>query len=157
MKTKKKTVKKTAKVKPYRFTKEQKMWLKDLETTKTRQMKSRLTRVDPQSGRPIGHCCLGRACIVFRIPFNKSAVDIDHKPCRAYQHQIDGEGRPPATAFLPQSLVKLLKLRDSDGDCEPSSDNAGYRSLASMNDSGAFTFKQIAKFIRKHPRAVFKD
>lgn len=152
MKAKKKPVKKPEKVKPYSFTKEQKMWLKDLETTKAKQTDGCLTRIDEKQ-RVIGHCCLGRACVVFRQPIaEREGEYVFYKNFTTDKTELN-----PEEELLPSNLVSKLKLHSDSGKLSHAIDEHDYESLAEMNDSGSFTFKQIAKFIRKHPRAVFKD
>jgi hypothetical protein len=54
-----------------------------------------------------------------------------------------------------------IGLRDEEGTFElPVEDRSTYigrRSLTTMNDSGMFTFKEIAKYIRENPENVFVE
>jgi hypothetical protein len=53
-----------------------------------------------------------------------------------------------------EDVVEALKLNSNHGRL---SGEHKYENLVGMNDSGEFTFKEIAKFIRENPELVFKD
>lgn len=123
----------------YKFTEEQELWLRDLETTEEPQTIGSLHRTaESQDGRPAGFCCLGRGCYALGI---EGRVKGDRVTYDNYE------------ATLPTGVKERLRLRSNCGDFQY--DVNGYHSLADLNDRAKFSFKQIADFIRSHPENVF--
>lgn len=122
----------------YQFNEAQEAWLKALESGEYEQSKNCLFNGN-------GYCCLGVACVVAGLQFEKVGS----------AYIADG-----AEAELPESLLETFKLFNSYGDFRDDSvqDVATFRTsgLASANDRGA-TFSEIATFIRSNPTAVFKE
>lgn len=106
-------------------------WLRDLETTEAAQCRRRLKDFE------YGYCCLGRACIVL-IPLNPH-----------YQHP---QRDLAMQAVLSDESRMLLGLRDSSGASRnPLPHSTEFlASLAELNDSGRFSFKQIAQWLRAY-------
>jgi len=59
--------------------------------------------------------------------------------------------------YLPPGIPKMLGLRGHAGDFKkPIIDGEHrYDSLAALNDSAGYTFKQIVAYIRSNPENVF--
>ena len=120
----------------------QEAWLKDLETTRARQIKGALAR---KSG---GFCCLGRACVVARKlgeNISVSEESIDGKPVLAY----DGEA-----SVLTDRLKNFFGLRDKTG--TPKSADPSNECLTVLNDAG-ISFKDIAAKVRSRPEWYFRE
>jgi hypothetical protein len=123
----------------YEFNNFQKRWLAALRSGRYEQGKGFL-----QKGNQ--YCCLGVACDIFADRFDISKIkDGD---ITLYNH---------SRQRLPPQLIAALGLRDAIGmfsgpiqygDCV-------LQALAGMNDSGKFTFAEIADFIEQHPTTVF--
>jgi hypothetical protein len=120
------------------FTADQDNWLNDLEKTRAKQGTSALHG-------PTGWCCLGRACRLAGIIPTKHRI--------SDEFLFDGH-----SADLPISVVDKLYLRSNMGwiACAKNyPELRGSRSLVNLNDDLGWTFKQIARWIRKNPSAVF--
>ena len=123
------------------FTADQDNWLNDLEKTQAKQGTGALHG-------PSGWCCLGRACKVAGIIPTRT----DHTR-RSTVVNFDGY-----STELPPSLVHKLNLRSNTGGIEGAENYPEIMdstTLASLNDMLGWTFKQIARWIRKNPTAVF--
>jgi hypothetical protein len=125
-------------MKVYKFTELQEKWLQALESGEYEQTQDELC----QGGK---YCCLGVATHVFN-PDHQALKD------NGWFRKSDPRN---ATKTAPPDVRDALKLTDEHGTflaefeyCE---------SLVAMNDSSEFTFKDIAKFIRENPDAVFID
>jgi hypothetical protein len=136
---------------PYPYTELQEKCLQDLETTDAKQAHGALHVIFGDGSE--GFCCLGRFCVVAGVPRHDQGMN--------YRY---GENEIAANAAgLPRELVEALKLRDLGGFKRdrsfPLSDgyNCYCSGLSSMNDSGKFSFKEIAAYIRHDPWNVFTD
>lgn len=127
---------------PYPYTELQEKCLRDLETTEEPQASCWLM-VKEEGSEKFGFCCLGRFCIVAELPKSLGSSG------RYYSFGADG-----ATGGLPSDLAKELKL---DGLGGFKRGFIGFSSLAGMNDSRQFSFKDIAAYIRHDPWNVFTD
>lgn len=125
-----------SKKKPFKYTKEQEAWLKDLETPRTKQGTAALHTIDEEGKH--AYCCLGRACVVLR----KLGYAIDKKKWEG-MFGVRIMSYDGLSGFLTSRLRKVLHIRKS-----------GQRLLSILNDDGT-TFKEIAAEIRKHPRKYF--
>jgi len=114
------------------------------------------------------YCCLGVACVALGIP------------AREHDDHVFFRGE---TELAPEEVVKMLGLNNNGGALKTSKldylwadIDAGvvdYNSLSEdkqkhlemykrgtlteANDSGEYSFKDIAEFIEAYPEAVFKD
>ena len=120
----------------YKFTELQEKWLQALESGKYKQTQGELC----EGGK---YCCLGVATHVFNP---------DHQALKDNGWFRDGIVTRFRTA--PPDVREALKLRDEHGDFVHTFDT--FDGLVDMNDSGEFTFKDIAEFIRKNPENVFQ-
>jgi len=114
----------------------QEKWLKALESGKYKQGKGYLCRID--NGKP-EYCCLGVAAKVFL----GEGKQLKTKKYISWKNNFQS---------APVKVQQLLQLYDKYGAGAPTYDDW---SLVDLNDEG-FTFKQIAKMIRKNPDAFFK-
>ncbi len=129
---------------PYPFTELQEKCIRDLETTDAPQAHGFLEAMAP----PIGFCCLGRFCVVAgaarRLPVGAIAATFSF-------------GEDSSATLLPASLATLLRMHGG-GEFRQHAELQGkgtFASLVNMNDSGLFTFKDIAAYIRHDPWNVF--
>lgn len=120
----------------YKFTELQEKWLQALESGKYKQTQGELC----EGGK---YCCLGVATHVFNP---------DHQALKDNGWFRDGIVTRFRTA--PPDIQEALKLRDEHGDFVHTFGT--FDGLVDMNDSGEFTFKDIAEFIRKNPENVFQ-
>lgn len=128
--------------KPHPFTPEQEAWLRDLETTDEPQTHSLLHRV---SDGKESFCCLGRACV---------ALGLEGEPFTLGMTYLSESN------VLPAQAVAKLRLRDDIGSFKfngptLSDDDDVATALTELNDSGRFSFKEIAAYIRANPENVF--
>lgn len=109
-------------------------WVRDLETTKARQTTGVLHNSQ-------GYCCLGRACVVMGV----KGVGEGPKGSRQYSYK-------EAITCLPDPVKMKLAMRD---DCGCPLDIAKFSALSVLNDDKKYTFKEIAKVLRKNPEQYF--
>ena len=132
-------------MKEFKFNKAQEAWLQDLEKTRAKQGAGSLHD-------SAGWCCLGRACKVLGASVHRESdeyIGID------WVEYWDGEGDR-----LSKKMIAKLHMRDSMGYIEGNDrypELRGYHCLSHINDSLGWSFKQIAKWIRKNPEAVFTN
>jgi len=118
-------------------------WLHDLETTDEPQCKGYLHSID-------GFCCLGRAFIANDI----QADEI--KSVRNFQYHN-------SSTILSKQICQLLGIKPELGakvaihyNIRPKHNTKSYYSyLTDLNDTGRWSFKQIAVFLRRHQRYFF--
>lgn len=144
----------------------QEAWLESLESGEHKQTTGYLTMFDNHY-KVYQHCCLGVACEV--LITNKVALD--------FIHEVDTEDDYSICSYddqsqlLPNKAADILKFHTPEGKIK-TPDNIyefsktrcdaffkmsnEHASLAEMNDKG-FTFKQIAKLIRRFPEAFFYE
>ena len=131
--------------KDYKFNQSQLKWLEALESGKYKRCTSELCHIENSK---CSFCCLGVASELFCKKVD--ILDIEDLNYRTYEN----EG-----TYAPPSVVKKLRLNDEFGSIKVENIK-GYRkeddTLAQFNDSG-MSFKEIAVFIRKHPKQVFKS
>ncbi|NJL71075.1 MAG: hypothetical protein HC888_05380 [Candidatus Competibacteraceae bacterium] len=145
----------------------QEAWLRSLESGVHKQTRSVLSRKVKNGW---AHCCLGIVCQVAITNGVKIRVEVLSDVAKYRGHYES----------LPNSEIKRFGFLDETGKISTSflhnlmSDkgitedefsallkeflklSGGYQSLAAMNDNGK-TFKQIARFVRRFPRAVFTE
>jgi hypothetical protein len=137
-------------IKDFKYTPEQLLVLKDLETTKTKQIAGHLHIKNK------GFCCLGRFCL--KCKAKKTSNNIDE----IISYEDD-------STHLPHRIAKLLRVNSTGGEFINSKGNRKYiivinkkgehfeaYSLADLNDECDLSFKEIARFIRQYPNYVFK-
>ena len=128
----------------------QEAWLKALESGEYKQCKGSLSTGG-------GYCCLGVACKVKGMKGKESRDEEEGKIVLRFSD---------STATAPGSVVKHLCLRDdmgtfsrvlvSEKDLEAiEKAKAECTDLATLNDDAGWSFKRIARFIRRNPQAVF--
>lgn len=118
------------------LTENQKKWVKALRSGEYEQAKGALQT-------PLGFCCLG------------AGVKICEKNGGSVPHEGEG-GIFGFTLGRHPSVMKWLGLRQSCGEFNRVVGN-NYRALADLNDSGQWTFDQIADFIESEPEGLFVD
>lgn len=140
----------------------QKAWLRSLESGEHSQTKKHLTVFDKKT-KEYKHCCLGVACEVLLA--NNETLDID---CVTNNiSTLDIYVYDDDNGLAPNKVVETLKLYDAHGpiDKEQVPDHLRHIldqlvgnavSLVEMNDNGV-SFKEIARFIRRFPQAVFSE
>lgn len=132
----------------YQFNEDQLAWLELMETTDKLQGRSALKNFEGK------YCCLGLACELLAEKYNINV--------RTQGGFFIFDDR---SHWLPAKIRDALNLRSDMGtlkhalpdDIPPHKWVFGLESLANMNDCGAYSFKDIAKYIREHPENVFKD
>jgi hypothetical protein len=127
------------------FTKDQEDWLKELESGNYEQAEGVLCD-------GTGFCCLGVACEF--LGTYKQEVDE-----RVYYGVNPEEGEAPEEVYMKLDLYDGCGSLNKDRLPEEvfeKLDEFDIHSLAEMNDSGQYTFRDIAAFIRKFPESVFK-
>lgn len=130
--------------KKYKYNDLQRAWLEDLKTTTEKQGRRWLCLEDDEGIRR--YCCLGRACVVAGIAEIKYGHIVHFK-----------NNRVQMGAALDIGLQQQLKLRSKLGDIRTDDGELDYYTLTDMNDSGDWTFKQIADWIEQNPDKVFSD
>jgi hypothetical protein len=144
----------------FAYTRDQELWLNDLETTTENQVVQKLHEIDEE--QQAGFCCMGRACAV---------LDIDN--CFLSYRDDDDTGRyeygkpsDESDEILPNFVFQRLNLRSRGGEFNVTSDmrkshtEMGGREKAYLwilNDELNWTFKEIAAFIRMYPTAFFTN
>lgn len=127
-----------------KLTTEQEAWLQALESDKYKQGQGVLHRGNE-------FCCLGVACDLLKDELTINQV--------ASLTRYNGEYQ-----VLPALVVEKLHLRDNCGLFALSIEriNTSFEgetiicaSLTELNDSGGYTFKEIAAYIRANPENVF--
>lgn len=122
---------------PFIFTPEQEAWLVDLETTEEPQTKGALHRLRGA----IGYCCLGRVCVSLGLP-------------ESVLYGTFGRFDGRETSLSPAVTLRM-NLHSGGGTLvEPV---GPHTSLIELNDSGGWSFKRIAAYIRANPRNVFNE
>jgi hypothetical protein len=139
-------------MKNFKYTPDQEAWLRDLETTRAKQGANRLLNTS-------GWCCLGRACKLAGIIPKKVGMKDD---TGVYTPINKGDENvflfDECRTGLPISVFRNLHLRGDMGLIEGAENYpelGGHTTLADLNDILGWTFKQIARWIRKNPSAVF--
>ena len=132
---------------PFPFLPHQLAWIEDLKTTTEPQTRVYLFRKiarSPEDKR--GFCCLGRICVLENVPDSQVKDQVA---------KFNG-----SSTLLPPDLVAKYKLRSGLGGFKHSvegNNDQRYVDLADMNDSGKYTFKQIAEYIEQNPENVFTN
>lgn len=117
-----------------------KEWVAALRSGKYKQGKAFLHTVE--DGKD-SFCCLGVACSLSDVPGVKDANHVK------YDHE---------KAVLPENVRIKLRLSTMGGATFLTKQNDNTRmTLISMNDSGEFSFDQIADFIESDPEGLFLD
>lgn len=123
-------------------------WLRTLEAGTHKQGNHNLCEVMPDGDH--ASCCLGVACEVLIA----NGVDVAVKRAGVRYHYDSG-----ACYF---NNYKFMCLRGYLGDIDRSLVKAkwresliGHQTLSCINDNAGWDFKDIAKFIRENPEAVF--
>lgn len=117
----------------FKYSELQRAWLDDLKTTTAEQGPNYLRKGD-------SFCCLGRACEVMGI--QRVQTTAGH-----YEYGEDGE-----VAGLGYDAEELLGLYSGLGD-----GRGVAKALTVLNDSGDYTFKQIAELIESNPEVYLKE
>lgn len=125
-------------------------WVKALESGKFKQTKTTLVMKDKKG--ELRYCCLGVACVIAGRKVREYILSEDGYKILGFNDKESSDGFE--TKLLPESVRKLLRLHTTNG---MGFDSNGYeleQALAKLNDDGK-TFKQIAKYIRKHEKELF--
>ena len=144
-------------LKQFKFTEAQETWLQALESGEFKQGRSHLHQIDSKTKKET-YCCLGVACKLLGPKANKP-----ERWTNSFDTVSYGPGKNAAD--LPPSLVKKLKMRGPDGQIwgegpeVTDQDKTTYlaKTLVSLNDSARWSFKKIAKWIRKNPEQIFTN
>lgn len=139
---------------PYPFNADQEAWIKELETTERKKGRGYLEDSNNQ------FCCLGVACVMFGAEREQSNIG-----ARAFKFRMSPEGLFDQQ-LLPMPLAYRLKLRGIEGVFRDAIRINGveFRALVGLNDHqefinnewrDAFTFKDIAAYMRYDPWNVF--
>jgi hypothetical protein len=128
----------------FKFTELQERWLQALESGEYKQSEGELHKDG-------AYCCLGVATHIF----NPNHEALKNNGWRKYKDVI------LLSKTAPPDVVESLRLRDNHGSFSSprtfeSSGNA-WEALVELNDSGGFTFEDIAKIIRENPYEVFTN
>lgn len=135
-------------------------WVRSLESGVNNQGKSRLARKNADGEWQL--CCLGVACEVMLTNGEPLATYVLADGTAQY-----GDGWD---AVLPDEAVELFKFFGKEGDiktdrCQSDEEQAAVEKevglyaacLYSLNDSGNWSFPQIAAFVRKYPHLIFSE
>lgn len=142
----------------------QKAWVRSLESGNFRQARGYLCKKNPKPRSkfgPYSFCCLGIACevaIANDIKIETEEKQISKEVIVKYDQMVE---------FLNDRMADIFGFYGFNGSfryykLDPEEVNElerlckGHDSLTSLNDSG-FTFKEIAKIVKKFPHAIFKD
>ena len=117
-------------------------WVKALRSGKYKQAAHSLATYD-DSGKTIGHCCLGVAC---ELALKAKAIE-----------WYDGN-----QGGLPHDVREWLGLSGPMGDFDTPVREKGHgrivaTDLTDLNDGLRCSFKQIARFIESKPKGLFVD
>ena len=108
-----------------------------------------------------GYCCLGVACDLYAQEHPEcSWLAPAHTPEDAAIKTMSRTFVTPrgkSNLGLPEDVQKWLCLRDCNGSFFDAALLASYVCLASLNDSGKYSFKQIADIIEAHYGALFYE
>lgn len=126
----------------------QTQWVEALESGEYQQGKGFLGT----PGDPNRYCCLGVLC----------TIHSDNIEISQLKEYITFDGQK---IFLPPVLSDKLAFWGADGAMNYTEDMPDkiidlldeYGFLSDINDSGKFSFKQIAEFVRMCPGAFFKE
>lgn len=129
---------------------EQKKWVEALKSDKYNQTKGCLKNNE-------GYCCLGVYADLCGVSWHREPNDELY-----YFHNPDNDYRSShIDDFLNSSMTKQLGLLDSEGSMAHGksieTDDNVYYSLAELNDSGKFSFTDIAKLIEDNPEYFFEE
>lgn len=133
-----------------------KLWVKELKSGRFKQGRGKL-HVEKNDKHL--YCCLGVACRLFmenggQLSVSVDAVDPIYHP-RTFEYEYDGND-----GCLPNAVREWLGLRTTTGDfLGEFYHKDGYRAddLVILNDKCKLTFKQIARFIEKRDKDMFKE
>jgi len=137
------------------YAQRRKKWLNALESGEYRQTRYQLHT-------PEGFCCLGVACDRFNKPLKLKVLK---SPTRTeYNHQ---------SALLPVPVADYLGLHSTSGAFQKDGRRVNLSikvrrgaekgqvimvsSLTELNDEASYSFKEIAKFVRKNRDIVFQQ
>lgn len=139
------------------FNPAQEKWLETLESGRYKQGIGHLWEFLSPNKRKKGFCCLGVAMEEFFPGSTQMSVSPHNEWCSR-------------GAVATSSLVKKLHLRDDCGhfyqewyrylknkDLRSISHPPSLKALTEANDEQGWSFKRIARFIRKHPWIVFTN
>jgi hypothetical protein len=124
-----------------------KAWVAALRSGEYAQTEGVLTRIRPGGG--MSHCCLGVACELAKeaglemLVFDGESEVFEQN--RSYNDQ---------KSVLPLIVEEWLGLSDESGSADRLME--GYTSLAELNDTGAFSFEDIADIIESEPVGLFR-
>ncbi len=122
-----------------KLNKYQKKWLKALRSGKYKRGTNYLTGVDTKG--KLRHCCLGVACRIFPKIVECTGID-EFNNCYYGVNRRD--------TILPEELQELLGVDDMGAFNTKIRKGGNYTfTLAGLNDSNKFSFKQIADIIEK--------
>ena len=123
-------------------------WLQELEEYPERQIEGHLGSKFPDGTEK--YCCLGQLCKI-----TISEENTEYKTGYSSEQDIYFKGH---SLVLPVEVVNLVGLRSVGGDLKTPFSVKGkfYTSLSAMNDD-AFTWPEIAAYIRANPENVFVD
>jgi hypothetical protein len=110
-----------------------KLWVEDLRQNPDLQGTGSLRKGDK-------FCCLGRLCEVFKN--QSSQGDWDHNNDFVLAGHRDN-------GVLPVAVAEWAGLDDVNPSATPPEDTDGRASLAELNDSGHYTFVQLADIIEE--------
>lgn len=133
----------------YKYNDLQRAWLDDLLTTTEPQTDGVLHQFmdDELTGKKRGFCCLGRACVVAKLPWK----------CHNHRTLDYGQGD---SEEVPPDLVNKLHLNGRSGPLRQpvvGYDGTKHHHLTGLNDNAGWTFKQIAEYIEANPDNVWAD
>ena len=123
-------------------------WVAALRSGQYRQCSSLLCSVDLLTGEPVGYCCLGVACELYRSLEWRPLTIRQVNKAREYQ---DGDEKF-RSGVLPDVVRQWLGLRTNGGDFggELNSD----ASLTALNDLARKSFAEIADVIESEPQGL---
>ena len=134
------------------FTPEQTDWIEGLESDRFSQTRNYLKRKH-KGEDDFSYCCLGVATELFD-PASPALKMIPTGPATILSWQgVFSEGDEAGEQYAPTGVWENLNLKSEYGALKYPFE---YPTLVEMNDSGK-SFKEIAKFIRDNPWAVFTN
>lgn len=133
---------------PFKLGPIQELWMKTLEEHPERQYKSALGIVDETGEK---YCCLGQGMVCFGLGHLK-----DNRSHDGFYGFKELKNSQNLGGFPTSEEADIMGLHTIDGKEYINGDDTG-RSMASMNDSGRYTWPQIAAVVRANPHHFFKE
>ena len=122
-------------------------WIKALESGKYKKGKGFLCSIEGKNKTP-KYCCLGVLCEILKVPKRNHQNIIDTED-GLFQTVEYGDNIGKSNTSLPTGIMKKVGIKESEGRIRNFNFD-GSILLTTLNDSRDYSFKKIAKVIKKH-------